>query len=60
MFTQNNEDPVKKREEVVQGLRKHRRLELLQKKADDYNQTHNQYQVRLFEVPEKLTFDQFK
>ena len=34
MFTQNKEDPVKKREEVVQDLRKHRRLELLQKKVD--------------------------
>ena len=26
----------------------------------NYQSTHNQYQIRLFEVPEKLTFDQFK
>ena len=60
MFTKNNEDPVKKREAVVDDMRKQRRLNILQKKADDYNQTHNQYQIRLFEVPERLTFDQFK
>ena len=53
-------DSLKEHEEVVQDLRKHRRLELLQKKADDYNETHNQHQIRLFEVPERLTFKHFK
>ena len=60
MFTKNNEDPVKKREAVVDDMRKQRRLNILHQKVDKYNETHNQHQIRLFEVPEKLTFDQFK
>ena len=52
----DKQDQLKKHEDSVNELRKNE----IRKKADDYNQTHNQYQIRLFEVPERLTFDQFK
>jgi hypothetical protein len=60
MFTQKKDDQLKKREESVNELRKQRRLNEIRKKVDNYNDTHNVHQIRLFEVPEKLTFDQFK
>ena len=60
MFTQKKDDQLKKREEFVNELRKQRRLNEIRKKVDNYNDTHNVHQIRLFEVPEKLTFDQFK
>ena len=60
MFTQNKEDPLKKHRDVVQGLRKHRRKEIIQEKIDNFNQTHSNHQIRTFVVPEIWTFDQFK
>ena len=60
MFTKNKDDPFKKLEAIVDDMCKQRRLNILHQKVDNYNQTHNQHQIRLFEVPEKLTFDQFK
>ena len=33
-------DSLKEHEEVVQGMRKQRRLKITQKKDGDYNQTH--------------------
>ena len=56
----DNQDQLKKREESVNELRKQRRLNEIRKKVDNYNDTHNVHQIRLFEVPEKLTFEQFK
>ena len=51
---------MQKHEDNVNELRKQRRLNEIRKKVDNYNDTHNVHQIRLFEVPEKLTFDQFK
>ncbi len=56
------EDPFQKREEVVDELREERRqraLQALQNKIDNYNDTHDK-QIRLFQVPGALTFEQFK
>ena len=53
-------DPFKKREAVVDEMRKQRRLEILQKKVDEYNDEHIDNLIRMFEVPDKLTFEQFK
>ena len=39
---------------------KQRRLNELQKRIDNYNDIHNLHQIRLFEVPGALTFDEFK
>ena len=60
MFTKNKDDPFKKREAVVDEMRKQRRLNILHQQVDKYNETHDRHQIRLFEVPERLTFDQFK
>ena len=60
MFIQSHDDPLKKREAAVQGLRSQRRKEIIQEKIDNFNQTHSNYQIRLFAVPYRLTFDQFK
>ena len=43
MFTKNNEDPVKKREAVVDDMRKQRRLNILRQKVDKYNETHDHF-----------------
>ena len=56
----DKEDTLQKHKDIVNELRKQRRLNELQKKVDNYNDTHNVHQIRLFEVPEKLTFEQFK
>ena len=53
-------DSLKEHEEVVQDLGKQRRLELLQKKVDEYNDENVDKLIRVFEVPDKLTFEQFK
>ena len=56
----DKQDQLKKHEDSVNELRKQRRLNFLHQQVDKYNETHDQHQIRLFEVPEKLTFDQFK
>ncbi len=61
-FISKKEDPFQKREEVVDELREERRqraLQALQNKIDNYNDTHVK-QIRLFQVPGALTFEQFK
>ena len=63
MFISKKEDPIQKSEEVVDELReerRHREIERLQNKIDNYNDTHTAQQIRLFDVPQALTFDEFK
>ena len=63
MFISKKEDPIKKHEEVLDELReerRHRAMQALQNKIDNYNDTHTAQQIRLFEVPQALTFDEFK
>ena len=63
MFISKNEDPIKKHEEVVDKLRHERRkheIENIQNRVDNFNDTHRNHQIRLFQVPKALTFDEFK
>ena len=62
MFISKKDDPLKKHEEAVDELRHERRkheIENIQNRVDNFNATHANH-VRIFQVPNALTFDEFK
>ena len=53
-------DTLKEREDNLRRLRERRRFNNLLNQIDIFNEEHDDKQIRVFEVPEKLTFEQFK
>ncbi len=53
-------DNLKEKEDKLNKLRERRRYLNLLNQIDIFNEEHDDKQIRVFEVPEKLTFEQFK